>query len=325
MNAEIHSGELLAFGDLHFSDVFRGKHKDYLTNCCGVLNQIKGVVERRKPSGVVFLGDLVGWNETNVRSREVLSFFLTFWKGLNAVCPVYTVRGNHDMKGYPDYNILLSLGLIREVDFLDYCGDVRFHFVGYGSESKRLEIREDGANIVFGHNNYKIDGVTTWYSEHDGVELNTLQNYNQVDMVVSGHIHEPSPEMVGVQMPSGRQCNLFYLGCPTRPIKQAEYNSCWYMVFKNDGVDTTFEVEELHLTPWSELFFDDEEIIEEMTDEEVQASIRKEKLAEVLQDIIQYRVLGGDIMSQLDRIPNASPEAVEMAKRYLRIAMGGEK
>ena len=40
------------------------------------------------------------------------------------------------------------------------------------------------SNIVLGHNNYTIAGVTNWYSEHDGIELGMMRNYSGVDMVI---------------------------------------------------------------------------------------------------------------------------------------------
>lgn len=324
-----YGGEILAFGDLHFSDVFTGKHKDYLTNCCTVLRQIEDMITERKPKVAVFLGDLVGWNETNIKSREVLSLFLGFWKRINTVCDVYCVRGNHDMKGYPDFNLLVDLGLVRTCAGFDYYPnesanepDIRFHLVDYKSEDKVLPILDGNAsNVVFGHNNYTIEGVTTWYADHDGLELGSMYNYSHVDLVVSGHIHEPSPEMVGVQMPSGNTCDLFYLGCPTRPIKQTSYDSVWVMSFTSNGEDSEYTVIPFDLVPFNDLFYEDDTIINEKTEEEVEDLLRKEKLQEVLQDIIQYRVIGGDPIAQVDKIPNASDEAKEMAKKYLSVAL----
>lgn len=327
-----YGGKIMIFGDLHFSDVFTGKHKNYLENCCKVIHIIEEMVTENKPSIVVFLGDIVGWNETNIKSREILSMFLGFWRRLNSICDVYSVRGNHDMKGYPDFNMLVELGFIRTGGCFDYYAgkdsdipDVRFHLVDYKSEDKVLDILEGASNVVLGHNNYTIEGVTTWYADHDGIELGSMYNFSHVDMVISGHIHEPSPELVGVQMPSGNTCNLFYCGCPTRPIKQTAYEQVWCMVFDSDGVDTEYSVLPIKLDSWNNIFYTDDTILEEQSEEILEESLRKEELQKILEEIIKYRVIGGDPLSQVDKIPNASDEAKEMAKKYLSLALNGKE
>ena len=109
----IRDGEILIVGDLHFSDVFTGKHKNYLKNCCGVLGDISAKVKEVQPSALVLLGDIIGWNETNIKNREVLSVFCKELKSWNEICPVIVVKGNHDIKGYPDFLFLEDIGLIK--------------------------------------------------------------------------------------------------------------------------------------------------------------------------------------------------------------------
>lgn len=325
--------EVLMIGDLHFSDVFTGKHKNYLSNCSKILGQIVAKVQKEQPSAVVMLGDLVGWTETNIRDRQILAMFLRAFQDINVVCPIYVVRGNHDMKGFPEFNLLSQLGLIITSSqcggYFDYYGtedsekaEIRFHIVDYKQEEIKLNLAEEGvSNVVLAHNNFTINGVTNWYAEHDGIELGMLQNFSGVDMVISGHIHNPSPEFVSAQMPDGNSCALFYAGCPTRPIKDKNmYNSVWWVKAEYNGIDTDINTEPWELDSYEDLFVSGE-FIEEKTEEEIQDEVRKEALTEVLQDILQYRILGGDPIKQVMNIPNASEDAKQMAVNYLQIAL----
>lgn len=325
------TGEVLIIGDLHFSDVFTGKHKDYLTECCGVLRRLTDEIQSRQPGAVVLLGDLVGWNETNIRHREVLSVVMKALRDWNRVCPVYAVQGNHDMKGYPDFLLFADMGLIRTssacMGHFDFYGsesqelpEVRFHLVDYKAEDKALDLLGGTSNIVLGHNNYTINGVTTWYSARDGLELGMMRNFVGVDMVVSGHIHVPSPEVYATQMPDGGQCMLFYPGCPTRPIKDRyKYDTCWLLSVKYNGHDTDINPVEFELEPWDTVFYPEDEFVEEagVSSEE---TLRREKLQDILQDLLKYRMGQGDPFEQIDRIPNASDAAKEVAKKYLQAA-----
>lgn len=328
--------EVMIVGDLHFSDVFTGKHKDYLENCCWVMGQITKKLEDEKPSALVLAGDLIGWSETNIKSREVLSMFIKVLKEWNSVCPVYAVRGNHDMKGYPDFNFLEELGMIitsAECEgYFDYYAtddaskpEVRFHLVDYKQESRPLDIHEDCSNIVIGHNNYTIDGVTTWYRDHDGIELGMLSNFTGVDMVISGHIHNPSPEIYSVQMIDGKSCMLFYVGCPSRPIREGSgysYDSCWYVFLRYNAEEqmTDIVTDEFKLKPAEEVFYQDDTFIEEATQEQIEESVRQEALKNVLGDLLVYRMNQTDPISQVENIPNASEEAKKVAINYLNLA-----
>lgn len=329
---------IMFVGDLHFSDVFQGKHKAYLENCFWCLGQITKKLEEKKPSALVLTGDIIGWTETNIRDRQVFAMFCKILRDWNRVCPVYCVRGNHDMKGYPDFQFLSEFGLLITSamcdGYFDYYAneeqevpEVRFHLVDYKTEDRVLNLNTDGAsNIVVAHNNFTINGITTWYSEHDGIELGMMQNFSGVDMVIAGHIHNPSPEIYATQMPNGDSCMLFYLGCPTRPIKDNNmYESCWYLFVEFNGSQTDINTEEFKLKPSSEIFYDSDSFVDEKTEEEINEELRKEALKDVLGDLLKYRMSSGDPIQQVMRIPNATDEAKKVAADYLQLAFNGGK
>lgn len=337
---KIIGGSILIVGDLHISDVFEGKHKDYLSNCFRILGDIEHKVNEVNPSAIVFLGDLVGWNESNIKSREVLSVLCKWFMRLGENRTIFCVRGNHDMKGYPEFQFLSDLKLFETAStcggYFDYYGnanqekpEVRFHLVDYKQETRQLDIAEGGtSNIVLAHNNFIIQGYTNWYQEHDGIELAMLQNFSGVDMVVSGHIHNPSPEFYATQMVGGGECMLFYLGCPTRPIKDKNcYEKCWYLTFNYDNKEnvTNYDAIDFNLSPISEEFYGDDEFIEEKSEDELAEELRVQALKEVLDDILKYRICDGNILDSIDAIPDATDEAKDLAKSYVQFALNAKQ
>lgn len=341
MGVNIYGRDVLVIGDLHISDVYRGRHKNYLACCFKVMAQIEKKVMEEKPGLVIFAGDLIGVNEGNIAKREVLNMICKWLKRLNSVCPVYSVRGNHDFKGsFPDFQFLSELELIKtsaDCDgYIDYYGfegqaepEVRFHLMDYGKENMPLNLSGSATtDIVVAHNNFTIQGLTNWYQEHDGIELAMQSNLDGVYMVISGHIHNPSPEIIATDMVSGGTCNLFYLGCPTRPsFEKNMYTSVWTLRFRYDGGtnSTDFSADEFPLDPIEDVFFVDDDFVEDKTEEELAEIERTEALKDVLDDIIKCRMTSGDIIGQVMCIPNASEEAKAMAVSYLEMAINNKK
>lgn len=333
----VYGNNVLIVGDMHLSDVYTGRHKNYLQNCFKCLGDVERNVKDTQPCAVVFLGDLVGVNEGNIRNREVLNMICKSFKTMNSVCPVYSVRGNHDFRGnFPEFQFLSELGLIHTADecggYIDYYGfkeeeepEVRFHLVDYGKESKELAIKGGNcADIVLAHNNFTIQGLTTWYNEHDGIELSMQSNFDGVYMVISGHIHNPSPEIISTDMVSGGTCSLFYPGCPTRPSYEKNlYKSAWFVRFTYNAENKTtdYNAEEFKLAPIEEVFFTDANYVEDKTEEQIAETERNDALKDVLDDIIKCRMTSGDIVKQVMCIPNASDEAKQMAASYLQMAL----
>lgn len=344
MYTKIVGGTVRSYGDLHISDTYRGRHKDYLVLCFTVLGQIEREIRENKPSAVIFTGDLVGVLERNIKNREILSKLCTYFQRLNTLTNVFVVRGNHDFGDYPEFQFLHELGLFKTskdcipdgndengIGYIDYFTSdaqqepaCRFHLVDYGKEKTELcyPVSEDVPNIVFAHNNFVISGVTNWYQEHDGIELGRIEAWRKVDLVVSGHIHVPSPNIVSTyMMGSTHTCSLFYLGNPTMVTKDKNmYESVWSMNFSPKGDDVSFDADVFKLPPLDEVFYPDE-FVEDMTDEEIQERVRSENLKEVLNEILECRIGSYDLEAQIQNMPQVSPEAKEMALKYYHLGI----
>lgn len=319
--AKVMGGKLLVFGDLHLSAVYDGQHKNYLYECYFNMDRIKEICKKETPSAIFLLGDIIGVNERNIKDHQFLMRVIMFFEALNSMTNgnVYAVKGNHDSGDFSDYDLLLGLNLIKNPSYVDYYGDsgleVRLHLVNYGKEQARLNLtKEDdiASDVVLGHNNYYIDGVTTWYSDRkSSVIVSNLDNMKGVDLIISGHIHDPSTEVLSTTI-GDQLVNLFYPGSPSRTAER--FDECWYMRFFFEDDSTHYEVEEFGLLPSNEVFFAKEVFIDEEVEEEEE---RTKRLNDLIKDIIEGRLTGGDLYSQIDVVPGFSAAAKELAKSYL--------
>lgn len=346
MYTKITGGKILIIGDLHFSDVHTGRHVNYLANCMKILAHIENMVDEIKPSAVVFLGDLVGVSETNIRSRMVLSKFCQVMQKIESKCPIFAVRGNHDTGNYPDYQFLSDLGFFKtgeicktddnKLGYFDYYGregdefpEVRFHLMDYGMEHSELELSENDntSDVVLAHNNFSIRGVTTWYRDENGIELSSLDNLKGVHIVISGHIHNPSPQNFMTDMKCGGSCELFYPGCPTRPSSDQNYENCWVVEFSYDDTtgSTSWNALSWELPSLEETFVTNEKFVEDIdVVEKAKEVARKRALKDILDDIMSCRMGSTDLVAQISAIPQATDEAKEMAVEYLQNAINNK-
>lgn len=325
------SGEkVLAFGDLHLSAMFQGSHKDYTFECYETMDKILGIVRSEKPSAVFFLGDICGVSERKITDRQFLMRVIQFFGELYNVTKgnVYSVKGNHDMGDFTDFDFLVGLGYLKNPKYVDfYRGNdlgARFHFVNYGDEKLQLEVHDVASNVVLGHADYYIDGVTNWYGDKKGmVELKTLKNYSGVELVLSGHIHVPSREVVYTNLESGEAIGLFYVGSPSRVSDV--YDDCWYAVFDySEGQDAVgYDIKYMNLRKASEIFVESK--LEKQVSEEDGVSKQKEdNLSAIVKEIFESQLSTGDLFSQIDRIV-ADDDTKKLAKDYLNKAMNEEK
>lgn len=322
-------GNIFVFGDLHLSSSYEGQHIDYLLDCYKNMDIISEIVSDGKPSAVVFLGDIVGVRERNIRDRQFLMRVIMFFECLNGVTGgnVFSVKGNHDIGDFSDFDFFVGLGLIKNPEYLDYYAgeshEIRFHFVNYGSEKCSLSLAEDASNVVFGHSDYFIEGVTNWYSAKSGVELATLDNMCGVVLVVSGHIHIPSDEILYTTLKDGGSVGLFYPGSPSRTAER--FDDCWYLVFSyEDGDGTNYEAKLMGIPKAADVFHPKEDFIGEDGDGDGDQGENSPELVSIVQEIIESRITSGDIENQIRVIPGASDETKELAIQYYRLAVNGE-
>ena len=328
----INGGKVLVFADTHFSSTYEGKHISYIFDCLDNMSKILDIIRKEKPKAVIFLGDIIGVNERNISDRQFLMRIIKFF-GLiyNAVKGnVFCVKGNHDMGDFSDYDMLVGLGYLKNPKYIDYktpdgnSTEIRFHLVNYGDEKNQLELeKEEASNIVLGHADYYIDGVTNWYSEKKGrVELRELKNFCGVEMVVSGHIHTPSTEMMYTTMPDGESIGLFYPGSCSRTAER--FDDCWYMCFEYSETDksTGYKSDYMGLKNANEVFHDNSEFIDEKTEDEEELERHMEVLDTIIKEIFDSRLATGDLFAQIDRIPEDT-DVKECAKGYLRQAIDG--
>lgn len=334
---KVFGGEVQIYGDMHFSCIYEGQHKDYIVECYKNMDNIVEKVKKGKASAVIFLGDIIGVNERNIRDRQFLMRLFLFFKTLNDLTDgnVYAVKGNHDKGDFSDFDFFLGISMIKNPNYLDYYGclkkdykgsktdnlEVRFHFVNYGEESRELSMVVDGgySNVVLGHADYLIDGVTNWYQHKGGVSLARLSNFAGVDLVVSGHIHNPSEEILTTTIKGEYPIGLFYTGSPARTSER--YNDCWYLKFEFDGESTKYDAELFGLEPADVVFYPKEDILNGVDSDEKDLSRESESLTNIVREIMEGRMTNGDLFAQVRAVPGANEEVKNIACSYLQRAI----
>ena len=333
----IFKGKILVFGDMHLSCTYEGSHREYLRECYENMDNIlnKVLYSKEKVSAVFFLGDVIGVNERNLKDRQFLLRVVLFFRKLNELTGgnIYSVKGNHDKGDFTDFDFLVSLDLIKNPDYVDYYGltegeyaegtlnglEVRFHFVNYGDEERELSIPEGCSNVVLGHADYVVDGVTDWYLHKGGVKVSRLGNFVGVDLIISGHIHNPSSSTISTNI-GNHEIELFYPGSPSRTSER--YNDCWYIYFMYSDSDkvTNYNAKLFGLRPVDEVFYPKEDLVSSVSDEELVDKEQSERLISFIKEIMDCKATSGDLESQIKSIPWVSNEAKEIACKYLRNA-----
>ncbi|MGV3076408.1 metallophosphoesterase family protein [Clostridium baratii] len=336
-NYKVFGGEIQIYGDLHLSCIYEGQHKNYIEECYYNMDNIVSKVKDRKASAVILLGDVIGVNERNTRDRQFLMRLYLFFQTLNDLTNrnVYAVKGNHDKGDFSDFDFFLGIGLLKNPNYVDYYGcsekeynegdkdglEVRFHFVNYGEENRELtmNIDEGYSNVVLGHADYIIDGVTNWYQHKGGVNLARLSNFAGVDLVVSGHIHNPSEEILTTTIKGEYPIGLFYTGSPARTAER--FNDCWYLKFEFDGESTKYDADLFGLRPADEVFYPKEDIINDASEEDLDLARESESLTNIVKEIMEGRMTNGDLFAQVRAVPGASDEVKDIACSYLQKAI----
>lgn len=328
----VYGGKVLIFGDLHLSCVYEGQHRDYTMECYKNMDNIVRKTKENKASAVFLLGDVIGVNERNIRDRQFLLRVSLFLKTLNELTGynVYSVKGNHDKGDFSDFDFFLGMGLLKNPDYVDYFGaedslEVRFHFVNYGEEERELNMnREEGySNVILGHADYLIDGVTNWYQHKGGVTLSRLTNFAGADLVISGHIHNPSDEIMTTTIGGKDTIGLFYTGSPARTAER--FDDCWYWEFHFDGESTQYNAELFGLEPADTVFYPKEDFINEGDIDEEERLKQSESLTNIVKEIMEGRMTSGDLFAQVRAVPGASDKVKNIACQYLQSAIDSTK
>ena len=339
---DVVAGSIKIFGDTHFSAQYEGSHRDYRKNCYTVMERIISIVESDdRTTAVLGLGDMSGVMEQLVRDRIFLSDTMKFWRKLNLIIRrnaknlsgdpsksvLANVKGNHDMGGraaFTEFDFMLDQGLFvnpSHINFFREDGDLeaRIHFANWGEEGREFDFAEDASNIVLGHGEYVIPGVTNWLPSSDAAkDITRMPNLVGADYLFSGHIHTPSEQIDMVNQGNGRSIGLFYPGSPARVAERVEV--IFYIDLNNTGGDTDLQMLDMELPSVEETFFPKEEFVTEDTELVSEDDERRGKLSDIMGQLMQHRFSQGDLSDQIRAVPYSSQEAQDLALEYVRKA-----
>ena len=321
----MNTNKILIIGDLHISDRFSGRHKDYLENCFDCLDMIEKSIVDNKITHLICLGDWIGIGlaEKNLKERRSLLRLIQVLQKWNKLLNgnVYSLKGNHDIgKNMTDYDFFITMGLLKNVSQLDI-GSCRFHMFNYGEETRPIVVDSDKYNVGCFHTNLLIEGLTTWYRGGVGVELSSLKNLYGISMAVAGHIHNPSLRLVSTSI-GDSDISLFYPGCPTRPrLEPNMWETCYGVIFTTNELDTQMDVITYELKPLEEIFTTLEEDPSKEEDDEETVPFDLEALNEILNELQYFNVNSGqDYVSQIKRVAGIDKTAADIALKYLENA-----
>lgn len=317
--------KVLIIGDLHISDRFSGRHKNYLENCFDCLDMIEKSIIDNNITHLICLGDWIGIGlaEKNLKERSSLLRLIKVLQRWNDLLKgeVYSLKGNHDIgKNMTDYDFFVSIGLLKNVNQLDV-GSCRIHMFNYGEETRIINIDSDKYNVGCFHTNLLIEGLTNWYRGGVGVELSTLKNLYGIDMAIAGHIHNPSLRLVSTSI-NDSEISLFYPGCPTRPrLEPNMWDKCYGVVLTINDIGTQMDLINYELKPLEEVFTTLEEDPTKDVDDSEEVPFDLEALNDILNELQYFNVNSGqDYVSQIKRVAGLDKSAADIALKYLEDA-----
>lgn len=320
----------LIVGDPHISDKYSGKHVDYFRDCVEFLENVTNTMEQEGTTHLILTGDLIGrTTEKNLQSRDSLLFMMKILQKWNEMTQgqVYSIRGNHDFaKNLTDFEIFVSMGLIKTADYLDV-GSIRFHLIDYGQHQRQITVDPEMYNVAIMHTNLQVEGQTNWFrGGNDGVELSTLENLYGVELVIAGHIHNPSTRLVETSI-RDKSIKLFYPGNATRPRYEPNiWTKCFFVKFSTDDEGTEVGYVEIKLRESNEIFqttfddIDEDEVVEAVPTFDI------EQLSAILEELKNYNILGeADYKSQIVKLGGLDKDAVSLALEYVEKIEGEMK
>ena len=312
--------KILFIGDLHITDSYVATHKDYWSECVDIIGKITNIIKDRGITHLILTGDLVGLREKNFKQRDSLMFFMMTLKRWNELTGgnVYSLIGNHDIGGKTtDFDLFENIGLVKTTrtlnqNHIDF-KNLRLHLINYGDEYNEIKIGT-GSNIAVTHADIQVTGKTTWwYPSQTRFELGTMSHWKGIEMIIAGHIHNPSPHMVTTDI-EGKNCDLIYVGCPTRPRKGDSWSSVLGVIC--DVTDTTTTADVIEIALPNDVFTPTTDDIDE---EEINSTevTRVEELAAILNTLSKYKLNSDDdIEGQIRKFSGIDTEAMKLALQY---------
>lgn len=327
--------KVLVIGDTHFDDVYEGRHKNYYQNTIDVMVQILKVIAERKPDLVVLAGDLIGVRpgKSKVKTRTYLQQIIGFIRSLGK--KVIVVKGNHDYAEDSDYDFLSNIGVFTSAKSLLYQVDIvpkdskpddrlRIHLRDYGKENLALDIEDnkEGVNIVVAHNEFYIEGREYRRNGAEAIELSKHTPFFGADVILSGHIHEPSPSIEDFTNLEGESTAFINLGCPTRPSYSEQYNQVWFIEFEYKKEKSwDFNPIVIDLVPSDKIFNKKNELFEEVENQILNFDKqRRLDLDTVMTTLLEMGPNTLNIREQIRRIPAVREKAREKAIEYIELA-----
>lgn len=335
----IRGNKLIVTGDDHYEDIYRGRHKNYVQNVLWCMNKLEEVLEREQPAFHARTGDFIGVRN-NVSKIEDRTLFVRVAKHMQSSgIPCVVNTGNHDLFGSDhnnDYLTLARLGYfhtpdqIRDdkgnivqmiTDYEDENGEpivFYIHFVPYGQEHKKLYPVKDAVNIAVTHNDFRI-GSHVFTQNPDAIDLLTHEPFFGMDLVLNGHIHEPSVRQT-FKTVSGMDCTFLNLGCMARPKVSENYNQVLYAVVevrKNalGKPEAYFREELIDLLPAEEIFVDYGSTSSQLATKETESESESE-LSSVIDSLRDFNWSGISVLDRVEAIP-MEPEVKELVLKYL--------
>lgn len=312
--------KVLFLGDLHITDAYVATHNDYWQECVDFITKITTDIKDNNVTHLILTGDLVGLREKNFKQRDSLMFFMMALKKWNELTNgnVYSVIGNHDVGGRTtDFDLFENIGLIKTTRTLGHnyvdIDSLRVHLINYGDEYEPITLGA-GDNVAVTHADIQVTGKTTWwYPSNVRFELDSMKHWKGVEMVIGGHIHNPSIKMVSTDI-EGKNCDLFYLGCPMRPRKGDNWSTVFGILADTSGEKINMDIVALRLQ--SGVLTQTTDDIDEEEVESMEVT-RVEELAAILNTLSQYKLNSDDdIEGQIKRFSGIDTEAMNLALEY---------
>lgn len=148
-----------------------------------------------------------------------------------------------------------------------------------------------------------------------------MKNWKDVNLVIAGHIHNPSKEVQFTAI-ENNSIGLFYPGCPTRVATSEKYDSCFIfnLEFDKDEDSIIYDAVPFELKPYDEVFYPDEDFVNEKSEETLE-DIKNASLVSIVQEIMDGKIMSGDLYTQIRKVPGASDRVKDIACEYLKKAI----